>query len=162
MYIFMKSSCIYIYIYSYAKSFFLKQNNQTWRWHCKAIFLEWRLTCFGKELCKVKWICRFFHLNLSYPAHDPLYRCTVSLNMRYPKNTKATGKHCTGDISYFVIRWQCHHVTESKPEQKFWNIGAQWPSIIVLYKFCFNVLFYFIVFNFSIKCEKNEELNTSI
>ena len=37
---------IYKCIYSYVTSSVLKHNNQTWQ----AYFLEWRLTCFGKEL----------------------------------------------------------------------------------------------------------------
>ena len=30
--------CAHVHIYSYVKSSFLKDNNQTWHWHCKPFF----------------------------------------------------------------------------------------------------------------------------
>ena len=50
-----------------------------------------------------------------------------------------------GDLSYFLIHWWCHYVMASKPGQKyricFRSTGAYWSRVLVLYKFCFGILF---------------------
>ena len=71
---------------------------------------------------------------------------TQIINMRI-FIVQSVHRHCNGDVYYFLIRWQRHHVRESQPGQNysvcFRSTGAHWSYILVLFKFYFNVLFYF-------------------
>ena len=53
-----------------------------------------------------------------------------------------------GEVSYFLIRQRRHHVRESAWAERYSicyrSSGARWSYILALYKFCVNVLFYFI------------------
>ena len=59
-----------------------------------------------------------------------------------------------GDLSYLLIHWQRHNLDRSRP---FASEVLVSNSHIFLYHTNSALMFYFILFYFSIKCEKNEK-----